>query len=315
MQFAATTTAAVPGDYPIAPSGLTSTDYVITFVNGVLKIAADRAIFLFPLDHTLELNTTQPFTWLPYAGAQAYLLLVGTSIYGFDLVSSGALPPTQSSYMVPDLPADRPLWATLSTEVNSTWTRYQTVTFQASPGHATFTNPLDGQQHANTANPFTWAPSAGAQGYYLTVGTTLYGSNLVNSGVIPASQTSLQMPALPSGPTLYATLFTATNGAWTRFQSITFRTVPMAIFTYPVDGQANVVGGALVWIAAPGAQGYYLTVGTSPYGNDLVNSGVLPPSQTTLAMPTLPAGKTLYATLFTAASGTWASFQTVTFTD
>ncbi len=46
---------------------------------------------------------------------------------------------------------------------------------------------------------------------------------------------------------------------------------------------------------------------------DVVNSGVLPPTQHWLAVPALGPGRLLNATLLTEINGTW-SFQAITFT-
>jgi hypothetical protein len=54
----------------------------------------------------------------------------------------------------------------------------------------------------------------------------------------------------------------------------------------------------LTWSAGVGATNYYLLVGTTPGGSDVVNSGALAASQTSYPV-TLPAGKTLYATVYT----------------
>ena len=137
-------------------------------------------------------------------------------------MNSGVLPAAQSSFDVPELPAGKTLYATLLTKVNGAWARFQAVTFTAAPGHATFTNPIDGQQNVSTANQFTWSTVPGAQAYYMAVGTTAVGYDLVNSGVLPASQSSFKVPTLPRGKALFATLLTEVNGTWARYQAVVF---------------------------------------------------------------------------------------------
>jgi len=106
----------------------------------------------------------------------------------------------------------------------------------------------------------------GGNGPYLIVGTTAQGENMVNSGVLAAGTSSLAKPTLPSGSTLYATLFTEVNGTWSRYQSIAFTTGPaLATFTHPLDGQLNVLSpGAFTWIPVAGAQYYDVTVEDAP---------------------------------------------------
>ncbi|MDQ1414673.1 MAG: hypothetical protein QOF81_286, partial [Acidimicrobiaceae bacterium] len=55
-------------------------------------------------------------------------------------------------------------------------------------------------------------------------GTAKFGSDVVNSGILPATQSSLSGVSLPAGKALYATVLTKTNGGWTRYQDIIFTT-------------------------------------------------------------------------------------------
>jgi hypothetical protein len=108
----------------------------------------------------------------------------------------------------------------LLTEVNVTWNRFHDISFTAGVGHATFTNPVNGQTNTNNARPFTWTTVPGAQGYILVVGTTTYGSDLVNSAILPASQASFSGPNLLKGKVLYATVLTKVNGAFSATNSL-----------------------------------------------------------------------------------------------
>ena len=187
---------------------------------------ANHAIFTYPYDGQPGVDTTKPFTWKTLAAAQAYYLVAGTAPYGTNLVNSGILPATQSSFPIPDLPTGSELYATLLTEVHGAWTGYQAIIFTAAVGHAAFTNPLAGQINVDTTKPFTWSTLPAGQAYIFVAGTTHYGTDLLNSGILPAGQSSYPMPALPAGHPIYATLLTEVNGAWTRFQAITFTAAP-----------------------------------------------------------------------------------------
>ena len=101
-----------------------------------------------------------------------------------------------------------------------------TVTTTCVGALALFIYPQDGASGVDGSTPFSWCQASGATNYYLTVGTTLYGSDLFSSGVMPPDQSSKNLPALPAGRTLYATLFTATDGTWSGSQSITFTAAP-----------------------------------------------------------------------------------------
>ena len=64
----------------------------------------------------------------------------------------------------------------------------------------------------------------------------------------------------------------------------------------------------------PGAAHYLLSVGTAKGGYDLVNSGALPSTQTTYAVGALPAGRTLWARVYSYAGGSWDNVTDVSFT-
>jgi hypothetical protein len=101
-------------------------------------------------------------------------------------------------------------------------TRIGSFSFPSCAGKALFTYPTNGQQNVDTTKPFTWSTVSGAQGYYLFVGTTPGGYDLVNSGPLPATQSSYSVPALPTGQTLYARIYTEINGNYNSYEDITF---------------------------------------------------------------------------------------------
>ncbi len=217
---------------PALPSGRTLYATLLTETNGAWTLyqditftaAATSATFTYPLNAQSSVDTTRAFTWATAPAGQGYILVIGTTQHGTDLFNSGVLSATQTSINVPALPTNRTLYATLLTETNGAWTLYQDITFTAAPGLATFTNPLNGQANVARSLIVSWSTIAQAQGYVLVVGTTKHGSDLVNSGVLPASTSSFSVSSLPAGTTLYATLLTETNGAWTRYQDIVFTT-------------------------------------------------------------------------------------------
>ncbi len=180
--------------------------------------------FAYPTNGQSGVDTTEPFSWTTTATAQGYILVIGTKQFGTDLVNSGILPATTSSLSVPALPVGVELYATLLTETSGSWTKFQAITFTAEQGFATFVNPVGGQAHVGPAPTFRWTTIPQGQAYYLVVGTTKFGTDIVNSGVLRPAQASYTASSLPSGRTLYATLLTETDGTWARFQAITFTT-------------------------------------------------------------------------------------------
>ena len=82
---------------------------------------------------------------------------------------------------------------------------------------------------------------------------------------------------------------------------------------YPTNGATNVdIAQAFRWNSIPGAESYYLTIGTGVGKADVWGSGET--KVTSLVVPSsLPRGKTLYARLWTKAQGTMHRSQDVAF--
>ncbi len=185
-----------------------------------------------------------------------------------------------------------------------------TVTQDQNSQQAALTNPTNGGVK-DTTSPFTWTAGAGAQNYTLWIGTTSGGRDLVNAAV-PASTLSYDASILPTGRTLYARLWTMTNGSWLTHEDIAFTASGGAVFTSPSSGQSGFPASALTWSAVPASQRYALWVGTTPGGYDLTAIQLGP--ATTSYNPILPVGVKLYARVWTMAGGAWVRYHDVSFT-
>ncbi|HEX3541019.1 MAG TPA: PKD domain-containing protein [Acidimicrobiales bacterium] len=307
------TSSSPAGTYPInvAAGTLAAANYTFALSAATLSVTSNHATFINPTPGQANIDLTAPFTWTAAAGAQAYILLVGTTSQGSDLLNSGLLPASQTSFSPPALPSGRTLYATLLTEVGGVW-NFQAITFTAAPLRASFTYPLNGATNVDTTHLFTWAAMPLAQAFIVQVGTTAYGHDLANSGLLAKTATSFDVGALPTGRTLYASLFTEAAGAW-NVQLISFTAAAgEATFTYPTNGQVNVSSShPFTWATLPSGQGYIVVIGTTANGVDVFNSGVLPAGQSSVAVPALPKNKLLYATLLTKVNGAFSRAQTI----
>ena len=181
---------------------------------------------------------------------------------------------------------------------------------------AMFTAPPAGATLLDGTQPISWTSAPGAQGYYLTVGTTPGGYDVVNSGALSAGVTSYPMPPLPTGVALYGRLYTANGGGYVASSDVKFSAASGAHFTYPVDGEEAVdTTRLLTWTPDADAKGYYVIVGTTEGGSDLINSGALPSAATSIPVDAaLPAGRPLYARIYTKVGGAFSRYQDIKFT-
>jgi hypothetical protein len=261
----------------------------------------------------------QTFTWTAASAASHYYLYVGTSPGSQDVVDTGELPGSQLSFTAPYLPAGTTLYARIWSKLLGSWRPGGDVAFTVTgaPSLATLTQPTDGAQLSGLPQNFTWDKIPAAANYYLYIGTSPGARNVVDTGELPPSQSSFTAPVLPAGVPLYAKLWTKTAGAWRAAEEVAFTVTnppPVATLTYPTEGsELTSPWENFTWDPSVGASAYYLYVGTAPGLRDVVDSGALPASSSSYAIPRLPHGATLYARLFTQTGGLWVNAPDVPF--
>jgi hypothetical protein len=263
-----------------------------------ITMAITSAALTVPFDHQTGVDTTTDFRWSTVPDAQGYILVVGSNTRGTDIVNSGILPPTRSSFPIPALPTGKLLHATILTKRGGGWTDFSEIAFTAAPGFATFTNPVNGQSDVDATSAFTWTAVPGSQGTILTIGTSPFGTDIFNSGILHGTQASSAVPALP-GRKLYANLLTEVHGAFTRYQQISFEAAHAAHITYPGENQRiGTTNQTFTWTnAVAGTQNYILIVGRGVNTTDIVNSGILPATRSSLLVPSLPVDIPIFATI------------------
>ena len=271
---------------------------------------APSAALISPSNGQTNVSPGTTFQWTSAPGATAYYLYVGTTQGAKDVVNTGAIQGT--TYTVPNLlPAGAVLWARIWADLNGGWAYQTDISFTTS-ANAVLVFPSNGQQNVNPAATFQWTSSPGATAYYLYVGTTEGGKDVVNTGAIQGTSYTVTTP-LPASTTLWARIWTQLGNSWVYLTDVSFRVSPEAVLLYPVNGQQNVnTSTQFSWAPGINVQSYYLYVGTSPGAYDLVNTGEI--QTTSWPVPPLPVGQTLYARLWTKVNGAWIYPNDISFT-
>jgi hypothetical protein len=209
------------------------------------------------------------FSWNPVTGADQYWLDVGSVVGGSDLWR-GAL--TWISQVVNGVPSDgRTVYVQLFTHLNGAWLSPQRYTYTAPTGCVSqISSPFAGATLAGTVVDFVWNSVTVADQYWLDVGSGVGGSDLWRGALTSTSQLVSSLPC--DGRTIYAQLFTHSNGAWAAPQRYTY-TAPagcIARITSPTPGaMLPYAAVSFTWSAATGADQYWLDVGKSLGGSDL----------------------------------------------
>jgi hypothetical protein len=114
------------------------------------------------------------------------------------------------------------------------------------------------------------------------------------------------MVPLPADQTLWGRMWTDINGAW-RPNEIAFKIRAAALIT--PTSTAAATGQTFQWTDITNADAYYLYVGTTPGGKDVIDTGET--SATSYTAGTLPSGTTIYVTLWTKVGGSWRASTAV----
>lgn len=258
---------------------------------------AAEALITSPADGAVDVDTRQPLTWTTVAGAQAYFLYVGTTPGERDLISSGETQATSRS--IASLPPGQTVFARLYTKYENRW-RFTEISFTTRAA-AQFVSPKHGAKDVTAEQLATWTSLPNAAAYYLIAGSSPGGRDYIDTGELQA--TSYPLSALPRGATVYLRLSTRVGQSW-KFVEATITTDARARLLAPLDGATNVPRHSLItWSSVPGADAYFLYVGTTPGAKDLINSAET--SKTSWPADVLPAGQTVYARIWTKFAGRW----------
>jgi hypothetical protein len=276
------------------------TKYADGWVNSSIEFSIrPTAAFVSPAVDGSTVSPNTRFEWTSVPDAEAYYLYVGSAPGMKDYVDSNEI--QSSSFDARGLPPGRTVYARLHTRHGGAWS-YVDLSLNIMPA-AAFLSPVAGDQAFDPRLDLRWQAVDGAEAYYLYVGTKPGARDLVDSRETQA--TSWPATFIPAGETVYARIHTKYGGVW-RYTQITFRLSPVAVFIEPMaEGEELDPRSTLMWTEVPGAESYFLYVGTEPGLKDIVNSGETQALHHDLV--DLPRGPLLHATLFTKHGGVWRS--------
>jgi uncharacterized membrane protein len=180
------------------------------------------------------------------------------------------------------------------------------------PAGAALTSPAAGSVLAGQTATFTWNAVAGAEKYWLDLGTGPAQWDLATGSTTATSKTVAGLQC--DGRLLFAQLWTHLNGAWLRPRPYTFTAcgTPFSQITSPTPGSILSTSATFNWTATAGATQYWLDVGNSVGRGDIFASASNLFSQTVNNLPC--DGRTIYVQLYTQLNGVWLTPQRYTYT-
>ena len=235
-----------------------------------------------PINGATDVAIDTHLSWTPIANATGYLVIVGTTSGGIEIVNNADIVGA-TTYDIPvDLQESRLHYVTIipyNDEGDATGCIEETFTTGDStspPSCTTLTAPINGATAVDPSTNLTWAELSSATGYKLTVGTTSGGSDIFTDDVLNVTTYDLEAN-LPESTPIYVTVTPYNdNGDAIGCTEESFTTDGAPFCTTlatPADGATNVpVDTNIEWNTVANTDGYRITViGSNSTANNMTD--------------------------------------------
>lgn len=267
-----------------------------------------------PSDGATEVPVNTDLEWSTVAGATGYLINVGITPGGDEILDQGNVPNSVSLNLSNDLPPLSAIYVSIfpyddnGIKEDCSELRFTTAGPEGLPGCATFVAPGHAATGVSLNPSLGWNPAIDAEGYLLTVGTTSTGSVILDRFDV-GNITSYTIPILQENTTYYVAIVPynsmgeatgcGVQSSFTTDGPGSDQNVSCTMITNPVNGATNVSRlTTILWLPQSNALGYLLTMGTTSGGNDILNNFDVGNMTSHLPSVSLPDGAVIYATIF-----------------
>ncbi|WP_165869238.1 T9SS type B sorting domain-containing protein [Maribacter algicola] len=239
-----------------------------------------------PLNGEDQVATTASITWETIEGVPGYIISLGTTPGGRDILdelnvgsSNRYTPPT-------GLPENTQVFVTITlfffNQANITCESqsFTTASLFEAPDCTFLSNPTNNALDVNTSTNISWAYAPGATGYLFTMGTTPNGNELVPTTDLGNTLSYNPAIDLPEESDIYVSIIPYNQiGIALDCSTFVFSTAPQmelpvctSLIT-PFNGETNVpLSPILEWNEVRNATGYRVSIGTTPFETDILNN-------------------------------------------
>ena len=271
--------------------------FILTFICvGVAWAQVSCPTLNGPFDSDIDVPVDATITWND-VGAPGYRISIGTTMGGNDIINEQPVGNATSFTPPLGLPENSPIYVRLTIfffntpdpDIICDVGSFQTVDVTTPPACTTINSPVNGATDINVSSNIVWDYTPTAEGYRLTLGTTLGGSELLNNvdlGNVLSYNPTADLPF--NTPVFVRITPYNTNGSAPgvcpqfSFTTGTMATLPgCAQLINPSNGSINVpLTPRLEWTNVPDADGYRVTIGLSPTTGEVVDNLVFTTNST-----------------------------------
>ncbi|MEP0132203.1 MAG: T9SS type B sorting domain-containing protein [Eudoraea sp.] len=253
-------------------------------------------VLTFPANGSVNVPVNATITWDAVVGVPGYVISIGTTPGGVDIVNQENLG-NSLSYTPPfGLPENRDLYVSLTLfffdadipDVVCPSSTFRTEDVIIPPACTVVTNPVDGATNVNIATNIRWNYSPTATGYRISMSTVPGLGNIVNNqdlGNVLSYNPILDLP--PSTQVFVQITPYNENGDLSPCPEQSFTTGAIAIapacttLTNPLNGAINVPVTPLIeWTEVADAEGYRVTIGSSPFTAEVLDNVIFTTNST-----------------------------------
>ncbi|MGB5699129.1 T9SS type B sorting domain-containing protein [Muriicola sp.] len=250
-------------------------------------------VLISPLNGAVNVAVDATISWNQVPNIPGYIISLGTSPGATDILNREIVG-SATSYKPPlGLPESTLIYVTVSLfdfeggniEIACESESFTTAAINEVPGCTQINFPFDGAVDINPSTNIRWQYSPTAIGYRLSLGTNPGGSDILDNLNLGNTLNYDPILDLPPETTIYVRI-TSYNlvGDSSSCPEFSFTTSEIATLPgcttliYPANGATNVpLTPILEWTAVPGATGYRITLGYSPFSAEVLNNVAFPP--------------------------------------
>ena len=241
-----------------------------------------------PLNGDTDVPVNTNITWDAALYAQGYRLTVGTTAGGNDIVNNETITNETTFEFTSDFNTGDDVFVTIipfNDEGDAVGPcieeRFTISTDPATiPECTDLTEPLDNANDVLVTTDLSWNPISNADGYKLTVGTTMGGTDILNAEDVGNVTTYDLATNLPEDSDIFVTITPyndegdATSCTVERFHTELIPVPPVCTnLNVPINNATDVpIDTPLTWDAVSNATGYLVIVGTTSGGIEVVNN-------------------------------------------
>ncbi|APQ18260.1 T9SS type B sorting domain-containing protein [Maribacter hydrothermalis] len=264
----------------------------LSFVALVLSIsqitAQDCPELLSPLNGSVSAPLNSTISWEPITGVPGYILSLGTTEGGNDILNQRNVGSANSYTPATGLPENTEIFVTITLfffnqpNIVCNSQSFTTTTLSEAPNCTTINFPQENAIDVNTGTSINWSASPSATGYFLSIGTSINGGEIIDNLDVGNNLSYTPPVDLPEETTIYITIIPSNRiGVSSGCSTSQFTTTTKAILPVcssmlsPYNGETNIpLSPVLEWNPVPNATGYRVTIGTSPLESNILNDAI-----------------------------------------